>query len=100
QFAAHRQWKESERVYPDALKMRALDGSRSSATLMLQMSGAANYYAPDLRLVRYDALRREGWTAIRAWQTRERATIGAVLYGDETAQFFGRDGALFPCRWE
>lgn len=100
QFAAHRHWKAGERVYPEALKMMAFDGSRSSATLMLQMSGAANYYAPRLHVLRYDALRLDGWTAIRAWQTRERTTIGAVLYGDETAEFFGHDGTLFPCRWE
>jgi hypothetical protein len=100
EFRAHRRWKEGERVYPEALQVRAFDGSRSAATLTLQMSGAANYYAPQLHMLRYDALQLGGWTAIRAWQTRDRVTIGAVLYGSETDQFFGPTGMLFPCRWE
>jgi hypothetical protein len=100
QFGAHRNWNEGERVYPEALKILAFDRSRSAATLTLQMSGAGNYYAPQLHVLRYDALQPDGWAAIRAWQTRDRVAISAVLYGSETEQFFGPDGVLFPCRWE
>jgi len=100
QFAAHRQWKDSERVYPDALKMLALERPQYAATLALQMSGAANYYAPGRRVLRYDALSTDGWAAIRAWQARERVTVGAVLFGDEVDRFFDPDRIRFPCSWE
>jgi hypothetical protein len=100
QFAAHRQWKDSERVYPDALKVLTLDRPQYAVTLALQMSGAANYYARDLHVLRYDALSTDGWTAIRAWQARERVTVGAVLFGDEVDRFAGPNRARFPCSWE
>ena len=100
QFAAHRQWKNSERLYPDALKILALERPRYAATLTLQMSGAANYYAPALHVLRYDTLSTERWTAIRAWQARERVPVGAVLFGDEVDWFFDSTRLRFPCRWE
>ena len=87
-------------MYPESLKILALDTRQGAATLMLQMSGAANYYAPGLHVLRFDAVSADGWTAMRAWQARERATIGAVLYGAETQQFLGRIGVSFPCSWE
>jgi hypothetical protein len=100
QFTFFRDVSDGERVYPDALKVMALERPSYTAALMVQMSGAANYYAPQLHIIRYDWLTPDGWQAIRTWQSREHVVIGAALFGSETEEFFRRDRTPLTCSWQ
>jgi len=100
EFGTRRELADGERVYRDALDVLRLDRSDRRAVLMVQMSGAANYYAPELHPIRYDALTPETWRAIRAWQSREHASIGAALMPFERDELFGGGAPRFPCAWE
>jgi len=100
QFNAYSDVSDSERVYRDALEVMALERPSYTTALMLQMSGAANYYAPHVRAIRYDWLTPDGWGAIRTWQSREHVAIGAALFGAETDEFFRRDRTPLTCNWQ
>jgi hypothetical protein len=99
--AAYRATKAGERVYPDTLRIIAAEknSSESEVVLMSQLSGAANYYAPNVRFLRYDALTSESWLAVRRWQRDEQIVIKAALFGSETDRMFGMTGGLLPCSW-
>jgi len=100
QFEEHRRMKDGERIYQDALTVMAADPSLSSAVLMVQMTGAANYHAPDLRFIRYDEVSPAAWTALRRWQSTTDTPIGAALFPFEREEIFGRGVQRFPCNWQ
>jgi hypothetical protein len=97
--AAYRATKAGERVYPDTIRIISADKGSSEVVLMSQLSGAANYYAPGMPFLRYDALKSESWLAVRRWQRDEQAVIKAALFGFETDRMFGMTGPLLPCNW-
>jgi hypothetical protein len=100
QHDAFRAVKEDERVYPDALKVVALESPPGTPVLMVQMTGAANYYAPHLRFLRYDALSPDAWRALRQWQSLTHAAIGAALFPFERDELFRDGGTPLPCNWQ
>jgi 4-amino-4-deoxy-L-arabinose transferase-like glycosyltransferase len=99
QYEEYRGVKAGDRIYPDAIKWMLLNQPDRRPTLMGQMSGAANYYAPDLRLIRYDRLSPEAWREMREWQARTSTTIDAALADFESRQLFGRRDSPLPCEW-
>ena len=99
-FDVHRTIKSGERVYQDALKVYARNEGRPLPVLMMQMSGATNYYQPDLRYLRYDFISPDAWNAIRAWQRREGMPIGAAVYDFERDMIFGPHEDRLPCNWQ
>jgi hypothetical protein len=99
-FDAHRSLKAQERVYRDALSMIAIGGEPRQPVLMSQMSGAANYYRPDLRFLRFDVLTPQAWEAIRRWQRQQRQPIGAALFEFERDRVVGGAVPALPCTWQ
>ncbi len=100
QFDAYRSMKDGEHAYGEALRVMAMDPSLSSTVLMVQMTGAANYYAPQMRFVRFDELSPAMWEALRRWQSISRQSIGAALFPFERDQLFGDRDPRFPCEWQ
>ena len=98
EFGAFRSVKGSEAVYRNALQILSVSEPSPAAVLMVQMSGAANYYAPHLRFVRYDELSGSAWQAIRRWQADTHAVVGAALLPFEWEQVL-RGDVLLPCAW-
>jgi hypothetical protein len=99
-FDAHRSVKAGERVYRDALTMMPIGEDSPQPMLMMQLSGAANYYRPGLRYLRYDLLSPQAWLAIREWQRRQRLAIGAALFDLERDRSPGPRGPALPCDWQ
>ena len=99
-FDAHRAMKGSERVYRDALRTMEIGGLSSRPVLMMQLSGAANYYRPALRFLRYDFMSPAAWQAIRRWQAVEHVAIGAAVFDFELDALFRDDTSVFPCLWQ
>jgi hypothetical protein len=99
-FDAHRSVKAGERIYRDALTMIAIGEDSPQPMLMMQMSGAANYYRPGMRYLRYDLLSPQAWLAIREWQRRQRLAIGAALFDFERDRPLGPGGLTLPCDWQ
>lgn len=100
QFEVYRTVKTGEGVYRDALKLRALERPSSVPVLMVQMTGAANYYVPGLRFLRYDALSPGAWQALRTWQATANVAIDAALFPFERDELFGDARTPLPCRWQ
>jgi hypothetical protein len=100
EFDAHRRMKDGERVYRDALAVMTTDAALESAVLMVQMTGAANYYDPDLRFIRYDEVSPDGWAALRRWQASSGTPIGAALFPFERDEIFAPGKPRFPCNWQ
>ena len=101
QFEAYRAVRSDEGVYRDALKLRALERPSTVPVLMVQMTGAANYYTPGLRFLRYDALSPAAWQALRTWQAAANVPIDAALLPFERDEIFGgvRTRTPLPCGW-
>jgi 4-amino-4-deoxy-L-arabinose transferase-like glycosyltransferase len=100
QFKDFRLVRFSERVYPEAVKLMAIERPARAPILMVQASGAANYYASGMRLLRFDALSPDAWQAIRKWQATSRTPIEAALFPFERDQLLLERRPLFPCGWE
>jgi hypothetical protein len=98
-FEAYRQVRGDERIYRDALRWMAIQRADDGPVLMVQLSGAANYYAPGLRFLRYDRLTPEGWTSIRRWQRQTGRPVRAALAPFEQDELFGSEGTRFECDW-
>jgi hypothetical protein len=99
-FDAYRSVTAGERVYRDALKVIAVGREPRQPILMVQMSGAANYYHPGVRFLRYDMLTPRTWLAIREWQGQEHQPIGAALFDFERDHVIGVGGQALPCSWQ
>jgi hypothetical protein len=98
QFGAFAEMKDGERVYQDALKVLAIDSRPSTPVLMVQMTGAAAYYAPDLRFLRFDEIAPAHWAALRRWQSAAGVPIAAALFPFERDQVIGNP--RFACIWQ
>jgi hypothetical protein len=97
-FDAFRQVRADERVYRDVLKWMVVDGIAGAPVLMVQMTGAANYYEPGLRFLRFDRLSPEAWRALRDWQQQHGRPIHAALALVERERS-GPASTLPPCDW-
>jgi hypothetical protein len=98
-FPAFRNVKSDERVYREALQVIMLEQPAPVPTLMVQMSGAANYYAPHVPLLRYDELAPGGWQAIAEWQARTHTPIRAALFPFERDELLGERSRHLKCAW-
>ena len=100
QFDSYRSVKSDEGVYREALKLMTLETPPHAPVLMVQMTGAANYYAPTIRFLRFDRLTPNAWHAVRTWQAREGVAIEAALFPFEQEQMFPGGRPLLPCAWQ
>ena len=100
EYQAHLEVKSGESVYSDAIKWMLLNDAGTHPTLMGQVSGAANYYAPEHPMIRYDRLPPDAWQALRDWQARTGTTVNAALADFESRQLFGRGEPSLPCEWQ
>jgi hypothetical protein len=99
QFGDHRDIEDGTRIPRDALRWITLRGTDDVPVFMVELSAAAEYYAPDVRLLRFDRIAADGWEAIRRWQARDRRAVRAAIVPSERKPFF----ASLPgrsCAWE
>ena len=96
---AHRDVKTEERTYRDTIRWMTLTGPVEEPVLMVQLSGAARYYAPAMRMLRFDWLSPEEWTALRAWQARSGQPIRAALFPFERELVEAGEASRLPCAW-
>jgi hypothetical protein len=84
----------------ESIPYKSVLGLSRDPVLMVQLTGAANYYDRGLRFLRFDHVSPDGWQALREWQRRSSATIRAALAPFEHDQFFPVAGPRFPCDWQ
>jgi hypothetical protein len=99
EFQAFRSVASDERAYREALQLLTLNPTTPRPVLMVQMSGAAMNYTPQLGLLRYDELTPEAWGAIAEWQRRERLPLGAALFPSEVPRVVDERSLPVPCTW-
>jgi hypothetical protein len=99
-FEAHRSVKVDERVYRDAVRWMTLAGPVADPVLMVQLSGAAQYYDPRMRFLRFDWLTPDDWRLLRQWQADTGRPIRAALFPFERALVESGTGSRLSCDWQ
>jgi hypothetical protein len=99
-YSSFKDVKAGERVYRDSVRWFVLHHPHRPPVVLGHLSGAANYYEPELPLLRLDRISKTDWQAIRDWQHRHGVTIAAALQAYDQRQLFAPDGVLLPCDWQ
>jgi hypothetical protein len=96
----YRQVKHDELAYREAARLVARHASEQRPAIVGQLSGAVNYYAPRVPLLRVDRIRDVEWTAIREWQARRQQVLTAALTADEAQPLLHPGQGRLRCEWK
>jgi hypothetical protein len=77
-----------------------LHGMTSAPVVLSELSGAVNYYAPAVRLIRGDLLVPEDWGLVRAWQAEAGSPVFTACVAAECDAWLEPPSPRLPCDWQ